>query len=88
MSKIVVLRFRMRMLCWKKSDFTFRKFSSTNIPSISFGRLWLFNSLQSLIPLFIFVGLDFDSNDLGFSFSSLKFSSFELAEYLISKNDS
>ena len=45
MSKIVVLRLRMRMICWKKGDFTFRKFSSINIPSTSFGRLSLFNSL-------------------------------------------
>ena len=43
----------------KKNDFTFRKFSSINISSTSFGRLSLFNSLQSLRPLFIFVGFGF-----------------------------
>ena len=67
-SKIVVLRLRMRMICWKKNHFTFRKFSSINIPFTSFGRLWLFNSLHSLRPLFIFVGFGFQFIELNFCF--------------------
>ena len=50
----------------KKSDFTFRKFGSINIPSTSFGRLSLFISLQSLRPLFIFLGFGFQFLELNF----------------------
>ena len=66
MNKIVVLRLRMRMICRKKSDFSFHKFSSINILSTSCGRLSLFNFLQSLRPLFIIAGFGFQSLELNF----------------------
>ena len=50
----------------KKSDFTFHTCSSINIPSTSFGRLSLSNSLQSLRPLFVFVGFGFQFLELNF----------------------
>ena len=52
----------------KKSDFTFCKFSSINIPSTSFGRLSLFISLQPFRPLFILVGFGFQFLELNFWF--------------------
>ena len=50
----------------KISDFTFIKFSSINIPSTLFARLSLFNSLQSVRPLFIFAGFGFQFVELNF----------------------